>query len=66
MPKVTVYKVRHFDINTNEARIIPRLVTREGAKTMGDGFEIIEGMGVEIDTSQLEHGEEYTPRGFTP
>jgi hypothetical protein len=36
MPKVTVYKVRHFDINTNEASIIPRLVTRKGAKTMGE------------------------------
>ena len=57
MPKVTVFKIKCFDVIKGEERILGRLATRSGARLLGDGFEIIEGTGIEVDASQLERGE---------
>jgi len=39
-----------------------RMATRRGAEVMQG--QILENTAVEIDDSQLERGEEWTPRGF--
>jgi hypothetical protein len=64
MQKVTVHKVQCFDVIAGEMRIQLRMATREGARRMQG--EIIEGTAVEVDVSQLEPGEQWTPRGFVP
>jgi hypothetical protein len=64
MPKVTVYKVRKYDILAGETRIEPCVATREGAVIMGG--EIVESSAVEIDESQLMPGEQWTPLNFKP
>jgi hypothetical protein len=64
MPKVTVYKVKLYNVVTDATLISRRMATREGATRMrGD---IVEDTALEIDASQLEPGEEWTPRGFDP
>ena len=57
MPNVTVFKIKCFDVIKGEERILGRLATRSGARLLGDGFDIIEGTGIEVDASQLERGE---------
>ena len=53
MPNVTVFKIKCFDVIKGEERILGRLATRSGARLLGDGFDIIEGTGIEVDASQL-------------
>jgi hypothetical protein len=40
------------------------MATEKGAARMGG--EVMENTAVEIDASQLEQGEDWTPRGFNP
>jgi hypothetical protein len=64
MSKITVYKVGLYDVQNDEPRTSRRMATIAGAEIMG-GW-IIKGTEVEIDESQLEPGEEWTPRDFNP
>jgi len=64
MAKVTVYKVRVYNVMTDEYVLSRRMATHEGAGIMKG--EIIEDSAVEIDESQLELGEKWTPRDFKP
>lgn len=61
---VTVYKVKLYDAANDEVRVSRRMATPEGAAIMRG--EIIEDSGIEISSSQLEPGEQWTPRGFEP
>jgi hypothetical protein len=62
MAKVTVYKVKKYDIESDEFRTSRRMATREGAQLMG--AMIIEHTAREIDECELEHGEQWTRRDF--
>ncbi|MFA6206716.1 MAG: hypothetical protein WC689_10940 [Methylocystis sp.] len=62
MSKVVVYKVKLYNIVTDEAIISSRMATREGAEIMGG--KILEETATEMDASQLVVGEQWTPRGF--
>jgi hypothetical protein len=62
MTKVTVYKVNLYDVQNDGVRVSRRMATPEGTAMMG-GW-IVEGSAVEIDASQLEAGEQWTPRDF--
>lgn len=64
MAKVTVYKVRFYDMQSDEFQLSRRMATRSGADRMR--AEIIEDTATEIDSSQLEEGYEWTPRDFNP
>lgn len=64
MTQVTVYKVRMYDISTDEWTVSRRYATERGAEKMG--AEIIAGSDLKVDVSDLEPGEEWTPRNFTP
>lgn len=64
MSKVTVYKVKVYNIATDASMISRRWATREGADRMS-GW-VIEESAVEIDDTQLEKGEQWTERGFEP
>jgi hypothetical protein len=64
MPKVMVYLMKRYDIMTDETRVRPKMATRKRAEELK--CEVIEGSGIEIDASQLDHDEEYTPRDFNP
>jgi len=64
MPKVKVYKVRVYNVMTDEFVISRRMATRDGAAIMRG--EILEHTGVEIDSSHLEDGEQWTPKDFSP
>ena len=64
MAKITVYKVKLYNVATDESVISKRMATPAGAKKMGG--EIVVGTAVDIDASQLEPGEEWTPRNFNP
>jgi hypothetical protein len=46
MPKVTVYKVKIYDLTADERRVSRRMATEKGAATMGG--EIIRETGIEI------------------
>ena len=61
MPKVTVYRVKCFDVFKDEERILRCMTTRSGARLLGNEFEIVEGSGLEIDASQLERDEFWAP-----
>jgi hypothetical protein len=63
MPKVTVYKIKVYDISKDESRVSRRMATEKGAAIMCG--RIILGTGIEIDADRLEPGEEWTPRDFT-
>jgi hypothetical protein len=63
MPKVRVYKVKVYDISTDEWRISSRMATLEGAKTMKG--EVLADTDVAIDDFQLEPGQQWTPKKFT-
>ena len=64
MAKVKVYKVNVYNVMTDELVLSRRMATHEGAKKMG-GF-VLEDTEVEIDDSQLERGQKWTPRDFKP
>jgi hypothetical protein len=63
MANVKVYRVKRYNIETDEEVILPRMATREGAAKMG---AVIEDTDVEIDEAELEPGEQWTPQDFTP
>jgi len=62
MDKVTVYRVRVYDVTTDEFRLSRRMATAEGARLMRG--EILLDTATEIDTSELEPGEQWTVRNF--
>ena len=62
MSTVTVYKVKRYDITRDEWIISSRMATRLGAVTMRG--EVIEDTAIDIDVSQLEPGEQWTPPHF--
>jgi hypothetical protein len=64
MAKVKVYRVKVFDGMTDRRVISRRMATREGAATMRS--EVLEDTEVEIDETQLEPGEQWTPVDFKP
>ncbi len=64
LPKVTVYKVKVYDISKDESCVARRMATEKGAAIMCG--TIIEGTGIEIDADRLERGEEWTPKDFKP
>jgi hypothetical protein len=64
MAKVTVYKVKLYNVATDNSLISRRMATVEGAESMGG--HILKDTAVEIDSSQLESGEQWTSRGFDP
>ena len=64
MSKITVFKVGLYDAINDARKISRRMATREGAEMMG-GW-VIEESAVEIESSQLEAGEQWTPRDFNP
>jgi hypothetical protein len=61
MLKVTIYKIKCFDVFKDEERILRCMATRSGARLLGNGFEIVEGSGLEIDASQLDRDEVWAP-----
>jgi hypothetical protein len=61
---VTVYPVDIFDFMTGKILRSPRMATRVGAIIMRG--TIIEDGAAEIDESQLEKGEHWTPIDFKP
>ena len=64
MAKVMVYPVDVFDVMAGETLRSRRMATRAGAIIMRG--TIIEDGAVEIDESQLEKGEQWTPIDFKP
>jgi hypothetical protein len=62
--KITVYRVRRYDITTDAYAELRRLVTEKGAQMICG--EIMRGTAVEIDEGDLEAGEEWTPVGYFP
>ncbi|WP_157083469.1 hypothetical protein [Bradyrhizobium manausense] len=62
MARTTVYKVKLYNIATDEVVISRRMATYEGAAKMG-GWTV-EGTGHVVDVTDLEPGEEWTPRDF--
>lgn len=64
MANVTVYKVRLYDAINDVSLISKRMATQKGAARMGGA--IVVGTDVQIDSSQLEQGEEWTARNFNP
>jgi transcriptional regulator with XRE-family HTH domain len=63
-PKVKVYKVKAYNVTTDETLISRRMATEKGAAIMHG--EIIAESGIEIDADRLEPGEEWTARDFVP
>lgn len=63
-PKVQVYKFKAFDIRAGKDVVSRRMATRKRIETMGG--TLIENTGIEINESQLEHGQEWTPIDFKP
>ncbi|MEY9748866.1 hypothetical protein ABIF65_008240 [Bradyrhizobium japonicum] len=64
MARTTVYKVKLYNIATDEVVISRRMATYEGAAKMG-GWPV-EGTGHVVDLADLEPEEEWTPRDFDP
>ncbi|WP_027556336.1 hypothetical protein [Bradyrhizobium sp. Cp5.3] len=64
MTKTVVYKVKLYNVATDEVVISRRMATHEGAAKMG-GWTV-EGTGVVVDLTDLEPGEEWTARDFDP
>lgn len=64
MAQVRVYKVRVYNVTTDESQVSRRMATEKGAAKMrGD---IIPETGIDIDAARLEPGEDWTPRDFVP
>jgi hypothetical protein len=64
MPRVRVYRVTVYDPETDKKFLSRRMATRDGAAIMHG--TIIEDTEIEIDESQLERGEQWTPMDFKP
>jgi hypothetical protein len=64
MDTITVYKVRLYDPQNDEPCTSRRMATIQGAAMMG-GW-IIDGTEIEIDSSKLEPGMQWTARDFNP
>lgn len=64
MATVTVWKIKFYNMRTDNFTVSRRMATQEGAKRMHG--EIIVGTEVEIDESELESGFEWTPIDFRP
>ncbi|MDD1523651.1 hypothetical protein DAA51_39080 [Bradyrhizobium sp. WBAH10] len=64
MARTTVYKVKLYNIATDEVVISRRMATYDGAAKMG-GWPV-KGTGHVIELADLEPGEEWTPRDFDP
>ena len=62
--KVVVYPVDVFDVMKGKTLRSQRMATRAGAIIMRG--TIVEAGAVEIDESQLERGEQWTPLDFKP
>ena len=61
---VTVFRVRKYDVRSDEWIVSRRYATATGAAIMGG--QVMGATQIEIQVSELEHGEEWTPRGFDP
>ena len=59
MTAVIVYRFKAWDQSAGEYKLSRRMATREGIE-MCKG-EALEDSAIEIDSSQLERGEEWTP-----
>lgn len=57
---VRVYKVKLYNVATDEMVISRRMATVAGARMMGG--DIVDGTEVEIDESKLESGMQWTAR----
>ena len=64
MTKVIVYRVRIYDAQIDGWHTSRRWATGKGVEMMGG--VIIPNSEIEIDTSQLESGEEWTARDYNP
>ncbi|MBY5413653.1 hypothetical protein ACU8NH_38825 (plasmid) [Rhizobium leguminosarum] len=64
MAKITVYRVRRYDIAADDYAESRRLMTEKGARMIYG--EIIRSTAVEIDEMDLETGEQWTPIGYVP
>jgi hypothetical protein len=64
MAKVTVYPIDIFDVMAGKILRSRRMATRAGAIIMRG--TIVEAGAFEIDESQLERGEQWTPLDFKP
>ena len=62
MAMVKIYKVRLYNVDNDALQISRRMATREGAKIMGG--QVVEDTEREVDESELEFGEQWTPRDF--
>jgi hypothetical protein len=62
--KVTVYKVKIYNYLTDEFVIFRRMATRSGAAAMRG--VVLEETGIDVDSSQLEPGEDWTPKDYKP
>ena len=62
--RVKVYKVRIYDIESDDFRISRRMATDVGAARMGG--EIIPETGALISSDELDRGEQWTARDFVP
>jgi hypothetical protein len=62
--KVSNFKRRSWDGHTDQYQTSTRMATRQGVESIGG--TVIEGTEVEIDETQLEPGEQWTPKNFTP
>ena len=64
MGRVVIYEVKVWDHNAGDNVISRRMATSEGALIMK--VKSSPSTGAEIDTSQLERGEQWTPLDFDP
>ena len=64
MAKVTVFRVQLYNVATDALLISRRMATPKGAEMMGG--HVLENSAIEIDESELESSEQWTPRGFRP
>jgi hypothetical protein len=64
MAGVKIYKVKLYNVVTDQYVVSRRMATREGAAKMKG--EVVENAGIDIDESRLEPGEQWTPIDFMP
>jgi hypothetical protein len=62
--KVKIYRVKVYNVMTDQPVISRRMATREGAARMKG--EVLENTEIAIDDSRLESGEQWTPIDFKP
>ena len=64
MARVTVYRYRAYDINSDSDRVARRMGTREAIRML-EKAQLIEESGIEIDERRLEpYSDGFTPRDF--